>query len=111
MNFKDNLKIYLKSHNGAVSFNIQLKVDKAEEDSSNLFELKMKGSDPEGNSTIEGFASFKDEKMEIALAMTHEKHQRKESSPVYYFEGKQGSEEGLTVEGEWWVEGQRGTTA
>ena len=71
----------------------------------------MKGTDPEGKSTIEGFASFKEGKMEMALAMTHEKHQKKEESPVYYFEGRQNSEEELIVEGEWWVEGQKGTTA
>ena len=100
MNFNDSLKISLKSHNKAVSFNIQLKVDKAEEDSSNLYQLSMKGTDPEGKSTIEGFASFKEEKMEMALAMTHEKHQKKEESPVYYFEGMQNNEEELIVDGE-----------
>lgn len=85
-------------------------MNKAEEDSDNLYEINMSGSDPEGKSTLEGFASFQEDKMEIALALTHHKHQRREESPVYYFEGVQKSQSENIVEGEWWVEGQQGTS-
>ena len=48
--------------------------------------------------------------MEIAMAMTHHKHQKKEESPIYYFEGTQKEGDKCEIEGEWWVEGQKGTT-
>ncbi len=48
--------------------------------------------------------------MEIAMALTHSKHQKKEESPIYYFEGRQQKTSEPIVEGEWWVEGQKGTT-
>ena len=43
------------------------------------------------------------------MAQTHGKHQKKEESPVCYFEGKQLDEKVKSVEGEWWLEGQKGT--
>lgn len=47
--------------------------------------------------------------MEMVLAQTHDKYQQREKSPIHYFEGVQTDELAQVMEGEWWVEGQRGT--
>ena len=39
--------------------------------------------------------------------LTHDKYAKKEESPIYLFEGEQTGAQ--TVEGEWWIDGQRGT--
>ncbi len=54
-----------------------------------MYSISMTGTDPEGNSTLEGFTSVKNGKIQLAMAQTHAKHQNKEESPVCYFEGKQ----------------------
>ena len=59
LNFKEGKKIQLQSANKNVSFNILLKIKESVEDSPNIYTLRMEGSDPEGLSQIEGFASFK----------------------------------------------------
>lgn len=45
--------------------------------------------------------------MQVLLVLTHDKYAKKEESPIYLFEGEQTGAQ--TVEGEWWIDGQRGT--
>ena len=47
--------------------------------------------------------------MEVLLVLTHDKHHKKEESPIYLFEGVQTNEAVQVAEGEWWIEGQKGT--
>lgn len=47
--------------------------------------------------------------MEMVLTQTHDKYQQTEKSPIHYFEGMQNDEFSQVLEGEWWVEGQKGT--
>jgi len=69
----------------------------------------MEGEDPQGKSEIEGYAAWKENRMQVLMVLTHAKHQKKEESPIYLFEGEELSG-GQGIEGEWWIEGQKGTT-
>lgn len=77
LNFEKQRKIEIKSANGKLQYNITLKHKEAEEDSHNMYNIKMEGVDPEGKSEFVGFATFKSQRMQLALAQTHLKHQKK----------------------------------
>lgn len=78
LNFKKDLKIEMKSQNLRISQNVQIHVETAEEDSPNLYKIIFQGTDPEGKSSLEGYAAFAENKMQIALAQTHDKYTKKE---------------------------------
>jgi len=49
----------------------------------------MEGEDPQGKSEIEGYAAWKENRMQVLMVLTHAKHQKKEESPIYLFEGEE----------------------
>lgn len=70
----------------------------------------MKGSDPEGNSIFTGFVTFKNKLLEVRLEQTYQKNDKKdEQRLICYFSGKQVKEDEQIMQGDWWIEGQRGT--
>lgn len=42
-----------------------------------MYKIKIEGVDPEGKSVLEGYACLVENKLEIALAQTHSKYQKK----------------------------------
>ena len=42
-----------------------------------MYKIKIEGADPEGKSVLEGYACLAWNKLEIALAQTHSKYQKK----------------------------------
>jgi hypothetical protein len=67
----------LKSSNGAINFNISIRVDEVIEESILIYDIKMTGNDPEGASSFTGFVTFKDKLMEIRVEQTYEKNDSK----------------------------------
>lgn len=78
--------IAIKSGNGTINFNIKVDVDEITEESILIYDVKMSGSDPEGNSKFTGVATFKDRLLELRLEQTYDKSEKKnEYHPICLF--------------------------
>lgn len=78
--------IAIKSANGTINFNIKVDVDEITEESILIYDVKMSGNDPEGNSKFTGIATFKDKLLELRLEQTYDKSEKKnEYHPICLF--------------------------
>ena len=71
-NEENDRTIAIKSSNDAVNFNIDIIVQSVDEQSPLIYDLVMRGNDPEGKSVFTGFATFKNGLMEIRLQQTYQ---------------------------------------
>ncbi len=91
LNSEKTRMMALRSNNNAINFNIDVAVDEVVEESLLIYNITMRGTDPEGKSTFTGFVTFKDRLLELRLEQTYDKGEgnKKEDRPICLFAGRQ----------------------